>query len=215
MAAMTLRQRILAILAALWLLLFLAKPGTLSAFLPPLLLLLAWAAVAGPTFKTSPRHPDIQRVLHSKAMQRLLLRPAWVPRTLHGTWFVALVAALLLPGVLVTLWLHLSTEQAPLALGDALWWLIMAPLILVATTHLLEALLMQMVALPFVGAFIILLLLLAPSAGKLSGDDPATLAYWLPSIILLLGAVWSLWLLDLLRALYPASERRRRLAHSA
>ena len=212
---MTLKHKTLAILAVLWLLSFLAKPGTLSVFLPPLLLLLAWAAVVGPTFKTSPRHPDIKRVLHSKAMQRLLLRQAWVPSTLDGAWFVALAIALLLPGVLVTLWLHLSAEHGPLTLGDALWWLIMVPLILVAATHLLEALLMQMVALPFVGAFIILLLLLAPSAGKLSGDDPATLAYWLPSIILLLGAVWSLWLLDLLRALYPASERRRRLAHSA
>ena len=206
-------QKVLTTFAVLWLLSFLAKPGTLSVFLPPLLLLLAWAAVAGPSFQTSPRHPDIKRVLHSKAMQRLLLRPAWAPRTLHGTWFVALVVALLLPGVLMTLWLHLSAEPAPLALGDALWWVIMAPLILVAATHLLEALLMQMVATPFVGAVIILLLLLAPSAGKLSGDDPATLAYWLPSIILLLAAVWSLWLLDLLRAAYPTSERRRRLAN--
>ena len=208
-------QKVLTTFAVLWLLAFLARPGTLSTFLPPLLLLLTWAAIVGPSFQTSPRHPDIKRVLHSKAMQRLLLRPAWAPRTLHGTWFVALVVALLLPGVLMTLWLHLSAEPAPLALGNALWWLIMTPLILVAVTHLLEALLMQMVALPFVGAVIILLLLLAPSAGKLSGDDPATLAYWLPSVIFLLGAVWSLWLLDLLRAAYPTSERRRRLANWA
>ena len=39
-------QKVLTAFAALWLLSFLAKPGTLSVFLPPLLLLLAWAAVA-------------------------------------------------------------------------------------------------------------------------------------------------------------------------
>jgi len=212
---MTLKHKTLAILAVLWLLSFLAKPGTLSVFLPPLLLLFAWAAVAGPTFKTSPRHPDIKRVLHSKAMQRLLLRPAWVPSTLHGTWFVALAVALLLPGVLVTLWLHFSTGQTQVMLGDAIWWLLMTPAILCASANLTEALLMQMVATPFVGAFIILLLLLAPSTSKLSGDDPATLAYWLSSVILLLAAIWSLWLLDLLRAAYPTSERRHRLANWA
>ncbi|MCA9918333.1 MAG: hypothetical protein KC445_10300 [Anaerolineales bacterium] len=203
--------KVLTILATLWLVAFLAKPGTLSAFLPPVLLVLSWTAVSGPTFTVSPRHPDIKRVLHSKAMHRLLLRPDWSPPILHGSWFVALALALLLPGLLVMAWRWVGLEPTRFAVSDALWWLIMTPAILCAATTLIEALLMQMVAMPVVGSFIILLLLFGPSGSKLGGDNPATFAYWLPSLIALLGAIWSLWLLDLLRAVYPTSERRRRL----
>jgi len=208
---MSTNRKTLIILVVLWLLAFLAKPRIVNGILPPLLLILAWLAVAGPSFKTSPRHPDIKRVLHSKTMRRMLLRPDWVPQKLHGAWFIALVVALLSPGLLVVLWQSSLVEQ--LALGDVIWWLIMVPAILCASTHVIEALIKQMVALPFVGVLIILLLLFAPAGSKVGGDDPTTLAYWLPSLIAFLGAVWSLWLIDLLRAVDPRSERCRRLAN--
>jgi len=208
---MTTTRKTVTGLGVLWGIAFLARPGYLSVILPPILFFLAWTAVAGPTFKTSPRHPDIARILHKNSTRRLILRPNWVPPTVRGIWRIALVVALLGPGLLVNIFAAMLSDGPAMTFGDAIWWLIMMPAILSASTLLIEAIILQIFATPFTGLMIVFLLLLAPSGSKLGGENPATFLYWAPSIILFLLAIWALWLLDLLRAIAPFSQRHRHL----
>jgi hypothetical protein len=210
---MSTKQITVAIWLSIWLGAFLARPGVLSGIVPPFLLFFAWVAITGPTFKVSHRHPDIKRVANGNAMRGVLLRPFWAPPTLSGTGYILLVVALFIPGLAVALGINIVGGFAHFTITDTIWWILIAPAILCASALITESILQQIIAMPLVGAFIALVLILAPAGMGVGGEDPGTVTYWLPSLFLFIAVLWSLWLLDLLRALYPTSERRRLLAH--
>lgn len=137
-------------IAGLWGLLFLLRPGLLSGLVTPILFLFAWDATREnePRYHSSnPRHSDINAVLKYPLVQDLLNRNFWKPGQPSIIWSVVFLLFSMLPGGLVGWFLAGDNLIFPDSLRSIVWWMIWMPFLLISMAGLMEILFLQSVAL--------------------------------------------------------------------
>ena len=182
-------------------------PHVVGACLPPLLLLLSWLATRGPNFAYSPRHPDINAVRNSPAMRAALLRPWWTPRQWGRVGTAMFITLVLAPGIVVGFWPVLFGTATTVSPARVIWCVMMIPLIMGAATFILESLIQQTVATPFVGLMIIAGVFLAPLMMGSDYRPELRPQRWPVTIMFSSCALIALWLMDMLRLNNPLSPR--------